>query len=123
MMTPGKSTAVNACTFVFTPESRSFIALMAGPFCLQLTAMEALTLSALMRMAADDVRECRPSSRLTQIRLENWSVVSAETGAVALLRKAVMIRFTPDEADTAARLFDEAADAMNPHRFGEVAHA
>jgi hypothetical protein len=123
MMTPGDSKPINPWTFVFTPETRQFVAMMAGPFCLQLSALEALALADLLRIAAGNVRDGRSSSTLTTIRLENWTVVATDTGSVALIRKSLMVRFTVDEADRAASLLDEAADAMDPHRFGEVANA
>ncbi|MDZ4813214.1 MAG: hypothetical protein SGI99_11460 [Pseudomonadota bacterium] len=123
MMENGLAKSINSCAFVWSPESRRFIALMAGPFCMQLSMLEALALAELMRQMSRHARASRTHSTLTQIREENWSVVASDAGSVALLRRALMLRFTPDEADIAAELLEEAADAMNPERFGEVANA
>jgi hypothetical protein len=124
MNTAGSNTAVNLYTHVFVPDSRAFVALMAGPFCLQLTALEALAIAAMLRLAASDARNGRGSQRLTTIRMENWSVLSVDGGgAVAMGRKAVVVRFTEAEADRCADLLDDAGDAMNAERFGAVRHA
>lgn len=122
MITTGKSEAVNLTTFVFTPDNRSFVALMSGPFCLQLTALESLALADLMREAAVKVCNGESSATLTMIRRETWSVVATDTGSVALVRKAIMVRLTVDEADRFAEQLEVAADAMSPVRFGEVAN-
>lgn len=124
MISPGESKSINPWTFVFAAASRAFVALMSGPFCLQVSPAEAQALADLLRIAAANVRDGRPSSALTMLSMEIWHVVATDTGSVALVRKALMVRFTDTEALATADLLDESAAEMSPPNLTEaVAHA
>lgn len=123
MLMPGQSTALNPWTFVFVAESRTFIALMAGPFSLQLSAPESFAIASHFRASAELLRAGETHSTMTLVGGEIWHVVATDTGTVALLRKSVLLRFTPDEADACARLLDDGAELMTAERTPEVAHA